>query len=262
MLRSARELNGYTIQATDGEVGSVSDLLFDDEHWTVRYLVVDTGGWLPGREVLISPISFGRVDWSTRRFHVQLTRKQVEDSPGIEADMPVSRQHEGRFYGYYGWPVYWGGAGIWGPYMYPGPLLPPPGALPAERRELVEQEEEQYDSHLRSSREVTGYGVQARDGDIGHVEDFLLDDESWQIRYLAVDTVNWWPGKKVLLPPEWLGEVSWIGRSVSVDLLRRTIQNAPEWDPSRPLGRRYEQRLHDYYGRKGYWERQGLSRAA
>jgi hypothetical protein len=247
MLRPARDLNGFDIQATDGDIGHVDQLLFDDHKWTVRYLVADTGGWLSGRQVLISPIALRAPDWDGKRLPVALTRLQVENSPDIDTDRPVSRQHEIDYFTYYGWPYYWGGPGIWGAGTYPG-FLVTPSTVTLGEAESNGPAEEQGDPHLHSTRAVTGYQVEARDGSIGHVDDFILDDESWAIRYLVVDAGSWWAGRKVLIPPEWLERVSWPEETVAVDLDRETIRHGPWWEPAVPIDAEYEQRLSGYYG--------------
>ncbi len=246
MLRSAKDLQGFGIAATDGDIGSVQTFYFEDDTWTVRYLVVDTGGWLSGRLVLISPLAISRVDTEDHKVHVSLTKDKVQRSPGVDLDKPVSRQYEVAYYRYYGWPYYWGGAGLWGGWAYPA-------ALGAETPPAPGQVEEQGDPHLRSMKEVMGYHIQATDDDIGHVEDFIMDDETWQIRYLAVDTSNWWFGKKVLLAPQWIRSVSWLDQNIYVDVTKDTIKNAPEWDGRLPIDRAYEQRLYDYYREPVYW---------
>ena len=114
MLRSTKQLHGDKLGATDGEIGHVKDFYFDDQNWAIRYLVVDTGSWLPGRQVLISPHSLGALDSAGKVLSVKLTRKQIEDSPSIDAHKPVSRQWEEEYYRYYGWPFYWQGDGLWG----------------------------------------------------------------------------------------------------------------------------------------------------
>src|SRR5712692_4284272 len=172
MLRSASEWDGYTLHATDGDMGHVAEFLFDDEKWTIRYLVVDTGGWLTGRRVLISPIALGETDRQEHRLHVKLTRQQVEDSPDIETDQSVSRQHEVSYFQYYGWPYYWGGPYLWGPAIYPGALIALPSAESSTEKQLAAEEAE-GDPHLRSTGEMAGYRIQARDGEIGHVSDFI-----------------------------------------------------------------------------------------
>lgn len=269
-LRSANELQGYTIRATDGKIGGVHEFLFDDEHWTVRYMVADTGDWLSGRLVLISPIALGHADWQGRELSVKLTRSQVENSPDISTDQPVSRQREIELANYYGYGPYWGGPGLWGAGMYPmglwgvgyvgmAPQPTAPGAPPmsdatATEREVAPSQEQRGDPHLRSTREVTGYAIQALDGDIGHVEDFILDDESWALRYMVVDTRNWWPGKRVLVSPRWIESVSWDDRAVYVDLTKEQVKSGPEYDPERMLNREDEERLYRHYGRPAYWE--------
>ena len=259
MLRSLKELQGYTISATDGDIGSVHDFYFDDQHWTVRYLVVDTGGWLSGRRVLISPMALGQTDWLDRRLPVSLTRQQVEDSPPIDLAKPVSRQYEVEYFNYYGWPYYWYGPAAWGAWAYPNELAAAQTAQALETARQAgatatgTQEQERADPHLRSVKEVTGYRIQATDDEIGHVEDFIADDESWQIRYLVVDTSNWWFGKQVLLARDWIRDVSWLDQKLYVDLTRDQVKGSPAWDPTIPVNRVYEERLYDYYGRPAYW---------
>jgi hypothetical protein len=124
-------------------------------------------------------------------------------------------------------------------------------------------EEQDRDPHLRSTKEVIGYHIQAVDGEIGHVEDLIVDDEEWFLRYLVVDTRNWLPGKAVLVAPGWAKRVDWVKRKVHVDLPQEAIRDSPEFDPSRPVNREYEVRLYDYYGRPHYWSRlqeQGTSK--
>jgi sporulation protein YlmC with PRC-barrel domain len=252
MLRALDELKGLAIAATDGEIGKVTDCYFDDEKWTIRYLVVDTGGWLRGRDVLISPYSVRAVEWHASRIAVGLKKAQVENSPPVEQHKPVSRQHEADFLTYYGYPFYWSGPYIWGPGPLPAEvMIPQPAGTQA--REVEGEERQEHDVHLRSMREVTGYSIAAKDGGIGHVEKFIVDDDSWTIRYMVVDTRNWLPGKKVLVSPEWISEVSWSDKSVYVDLSRDSIRHCPEYDPYQPIERAYEERMYRHYGRGRYW---------
>lgn len=240
MLRSVKDLRRYAICAVDGDIGKVHELLFDDRGWIVRYLVVDTGTWLPGLRVLLSPAALGQPDWQTRVLPVDLTTGQVEHSPPIDTDKPVSRQMESELHAYYGWRPYWDG-------------IATVMAVQAMEEAKKETEQEQADPHLRSTREVIGYHIQANDGEIGHVEDLIADDEGWGIRYLVVDTHNWLPGRKVLVDPFWADQVSWTGRKVYVDMTREMVKNSPEFDPSAPVNREYEVRLYDFYGRPKYW---------
>jgi len=252
MLRSMKELRGYNMLASDGEIGKAHEFYFDDQFWLIRYLVVDTGKWLPGRLVLISPYSLGRPDWSEKVFPVNLTKEQVEKSPEIDIARPVSRQHEIALAKYYNWPRYWTGARA----MASGAFIVPPKKEDDQKaKESTEQDE--GDPHLRSSREVIGYSIEASDGEIGHVEDFIIEDESWIIRYMIIDTrkwLHWLPGgKKVLVAPTWIHRVDWSESKVYVDLTRDQVKNSPEFDPSTPVNREYEILLHDYYGRPKYW---------
>ena len=253
MLREVTKLRGAVLRAQDGEIGSVDDILFDDELWTARYLVVNTGGWLNGRKVLIAPAALGLLDGDRQALRVKLTRDQVEGSPGVDTDKPVSRQWETDYHDYYGWPYYWGGIGLSGGMTLSGVQLARAangGTSQQEADERARDHEsarDQQDVHLRSAQEVTGYGIEARDGHLGHVDDFLIDDETWKIRYLAVDTRDWWPGKKVLLPLDWIGRVSWPDRTVATEVTRDQVQNGPEWDPREPISRAFEGQLARYY---------------
>ena len=251
MLTNATFLKGLAIHATDGELGTVDEFYFDDETWGIRYLTVDTGGWLGGRQVLISPLSVVRTDWQARRLDVSLTKRQVENSPDINTQQPVSRQHEAAYLGYYGYPYYWAGPYLWGPGLYPVNLEIPRAASDAAMLDGIRNES--TDSHLRSANAVTGYHVQATDGEIGHLDGFVIDDETWAIRYIEVATRNWLPGKKVLVSPGWIERVSWDDSKVYVALSREAIKSCPEYLLSRPLTREYEVRLYAHYGRPPYW---------
>jgi sporulation protein YlmC with PRC-barrel domain len=250
MLRSLRDLEGYKVAGTDGAIGSVKNFLLDDERWIVRYLVVQTGSFFDERPVLITPISFREVDWSTHRIHLSLTVDKIKASPGIDMDPSVSRQHERAYHRYFGYPYYWGYTGVWGMGYFPSQLArrkwdPPPEAHPSDHGP--------GDAHLRSAHELRGYDVRASDGAIGDVVDFLVDDEDWQVQYLVVDTSRWWHGKKVIVSPHWARRLSWEGKSVYLDLTRQAIEDSPTWDPASTVGRDYEERLFDHYGRPPYW---------
>ncbi len=252
MLTNVKHLKGLVVRATDGEIGTVDQLYFDDETWGIRYLAVETGSWLDGRQVLISPFSVVDTDWRVRRLDVALTKKQVEGSPDINTDRPVSRQHEAAYLGYFGYPYYWGGPFMWGPELCPGgmPIIPPAVAYEALADRI---RSESTDSHLRSTQAVKGYQIEAADGEIGHVQGFVVDDEDWAIRYMEVATRDWWPGKKVLVSPAWIKRVSWTDSTVYVGLSRDAIQKGPEYDESAPITREYEDLLYDHYGRPPYW---------
>ena len=256
MLRSLNELYNYVLMAEDGDIGRCKDFLFDDRYWTIRYMVADTAKWLPGKKVLISPISLGTPDWKNRRFQVFLTQEKIKNAPDLDEDAPVSRQYEKRWNAYYGWSMYWQGPGPWGAMGFPySPVAQQQAQLEAEKSRAAMIEREDTDSgHMRSAREIEGYHIHASDEKIGHVKDFILDDEIWMIRYLVVDTRNFLPGRKVLMTPSWISGIDWALSEVKVDVTAEAVKKSPEFDPSEPVNREYEKRLYDFYGRPVYWE--------
>ncbi len=261
MLRSIESLKGVAVAASDGEIGHIEEVYFDDAAWGVRYLVVKTGSWISERRVLISPYSVKHTDPGTTSIHVNLTRQQVSDSPAIDTHKPVSRQHEIEYLRYYGYPTYWGGLGVWGMSNYPAfsPAVPWDDSSDTRDQLSPYGDKPPGDSHLRSTDEVNGYHVEAADGAIGHVSGFIFDDESWTIRYLTIDTRNWWPAsKEVLLATDWIFLIDWFESTVSTELTRDSIKNSPAYDNSVPVERSFETELYGFYGKPGYW----LERAA
>lgn len=258
MLRNVRKLIGYHIRATDGRFGKVDDFLFDDMSWTIRYLVADTGRWLPGRKVLLSPLSLGHLDWDEHEFPVELSKKQIEDSPPIEKDEPVSRRHEERLSAYYNLMPYWVGGIMGGIYVAPTNIGDQAGASVGmdETKSGVPEESDEAsgDPHLRSCHEVMSYRIAAKDGDIGHAEDFIIDDGSWIMRYLIVDTKTRRQGQRSLIAVSWIRKVDWRNASITVDMTKEEIEQSPKYDPSSPIKRKYENDLHEHYGRSKYWD--------
>ena len=248
MLIKAKTLKGYKLDSLDGEIGKVEEFYFDDQHWAIRYLVADTGKWLIGRQVLISPHALTAVSKEDQHLAINLTKKQIEDSPSLDTAKPVSRQFEESYHGYYGWPLYWTGAYMWG--YYPQAM----GKLQVQGDPTTTRTEKEWDVHLRSTHEVSGYHIKAADGELGHIEDFIIDDETWAIRYLIIDTQNWWPGRKVLISPQWIERISLGESKVLVNLPREIIKQSPEYEEKSPITREYETSLHQYYNRQGYWD--------
>lgn len=241
MLRSIREIIGYSLRALDADIGRLKDLLFDDRQWVVRYMAADTGKWLPGRRVLLAPAQIGTPDWASRVLPVNLKREQIENAPSIQEHLPVSRQHEAELSMYYGWAPYW------------GPVGAPIGStapVPHSR----EHDKGIRDPNLRSVQEVTGYHIECSDNSVGHAEDFIAETQGWRIRYMVVDTRNWLPGRKVIISPEWIEDVDWAQRRILVKLSCRQLRQSPVYDPSQPVNREYESMLYDYYGRPRYWD--------
>ncbi len=251
MLNKAKTLKGYKLNSLDGEIGKVREFYFDDRHWTIRYLVADTGNWLTGRQVLISPYAMISVNKEEQCINIDLTKKQIVDSPSLDSDKPVSRQFEDSYYGYYGYPLYWNGPSMWGYY--------PDIVRDREKWKEFRADEKMWDPNLRSTGGVSGHDIRATDGDIGHVDDFIIDDETWAIRYMVIDTTNWWPGKKVLVSPRWIDRVSWTESKVFVKLSRDAIKQSPEYTEKSLLTRDYETGLHVHYKQEGYWTGQSAA---
>jgi uncharacterized protein YrrD len=233
MLRRFTKLQGNRIVALDGEIGKVCDLYFDDVDWVVRYLIVDTGVWLPGRKVMISPQAVDSIDHKLHAVLVSLTRERIQGSPNVDTDKPVSRQHESEFNRYYGYSTYWAQSMNWGR----GPM--PPVAAPSASDLLELQERRLADalpseSHLRSAHEVAGYSIRALDDSVGRVRDFLFDDETWTLRYLVVETRRWLFGRRVLLRLGSVQRVDWAARCVDVSQMRDQIEHGCEFDPDNP----------------------------
>lgn len=241
---NASEIKGYTVVASDGDIGTVSDLLFDDQSWRITWLVVDTSTWFTERLVLLPTSALGHADLENETFTVKLTRQQVKDSPDSAAARPVSQQSDDNVYG-----PYWGGALFVGGF---GSNMAAPLIAPVPDAERIEQEafEARYgndDPHLRSINTVEGYTIQATDGDIGHVEDMLVEEQDWRIHYLVIDTKNWWPGKKVLISPRSARDINWANKTVYLNVDRELVKNSPEYDASTIVDRAYEDRFGAYY---------------
>lgn len=233
MIRSVKDLHRCSVDARDGSIGKVNDLYFDDQRWVIRYLVVDAKQLDWPQSVLISPMSVGSVNWAAAVITLSVTREHVKNSPHIDTDKPVSRQREAEYLHYFEYPYYWGGTGFWGAGMSPAIVAPIGAAVASERDAADDAEEPQSqagDSHLRSTHEVIGYHIEATDGDLGHIDDFLVDDESWAIVYAVVDTSNWWFGRKVVVDPTRIKDVNWSGRKVSVDISRQSLKKATPFD--------------------------------
>jgi hypothetical protein len=252
MLTTASEIKGYAIAASDGDLGKVSDFLFDDSSWLVRWLIVDTSHWITGRKVLLPASALGHPDAAAKKFTVRLTKEQVKSSPDVDSELPVSRQMETNIYDYYGWSPYWGSGLYMGGFSgYMGgmvmPASPPMGSRQREE-EIARARHTDGDPHLRSVKAVTGYHIHATDGEIGHVNDFLLEDGDWSVRYLVVDTKNWWPGKMVLISPRSAKDIDWSKKLVSLDVDRQKVKDSPAYDESKTVDRAYEKQFHNYYG--------------
>ena len=249
MLRRLHDYEQLTVHATNGELGSIDDFLFDDGRWTVRYLVVGTGS-LFGRRVAISPIAAAEPDWNARRLVLRLSRDRIREGPDLLTGPEVPRTREEEYATYYGYPAYWGGPGLWAWAGSPGALAstpPPEYPVPPGGEDPKTIAQHQY--QLRSAANLRGAHLQASDGEIGHVDDLLIDVDSWKAPYLLIDTSNWPGGKSVLVPTAAVTTVNWATPRVHIDLPRARIKEAPVPDLNLPLDHATETALATYYGR-------------
>ena len=228
MLRSIKQLYGDALVASDANIGHVKDFYFDDHRWVVRYVVVDTGAWLTGRLVLISPHAFGNFHSYGDFLLVNLTKSQIQGSPAVDSHKPVSRQYEEEYYNYYGFPPYWQGDGLWGSSDYPVAPLP----IEEEKR-AHGQRISRGDPHLRSAQALKGYHIQTEEGTIGHVSDLLIDGESLAIRYLVVETGHWLWGKEIVITPKNIDSISYEESKVFVKVTKQAIQEAAKYSAPR-----------------------------
>lgn len=241
-FRRVQDIAKLTLYGIDGQVGTVQELYFDDQNWAVRYLVVKTGGWFMGRHVLVAPVVIGRIDDADSSMRINLPKEQIEHAPSIESAKLLSRRYEQTYYERFQWAPYWQpDTTMWG-----SPIPYPDASTIRLKEPLFSEAPEQ--SHLRSSAAVTGYGIRAQDGEIGHMKDLVIDDEDWIVRYVEVDTRNWLPGKKVLVQTGRIGPFDWHSRSVTMFLTRHAIESAPAYDPSTLITPDYEVRLFKHYG--------------
>ncbi len=204
MIRSAKDMSKFDIVATDGRVGSVDDFYFDAEGWAIRYVAVDTGTWVKGDRVLISPLSVSRTEWNERQLLLSISSDEVKNRPDVDTYRPIS----------------------------------PPRSVTSD---------------LRSASDISGYAVRATDGDLGHLDDLLFDDLSWSVRYLVVDTSNWWFGKHVLVAPRWIRQIDWDDHSVAVTVRRQRLKMAPEYDRAEHVDRQWEAAYYRHLQQPGYW---------
>ncbi len=250
MLNKAKNLKNFTLHCADGEIGKVKDFYFDDQTWGIRYLLINTGNWLLNRQVLVSPLSILSVNNDEAYITTKLTKEQIENSPNLESEKPVSEQFQKAFHSYYEYPLYAGHVG----YAGIGTVLPinPIDSFNDKHIDNYENDTE-WDPHLRSTHIVSGYGIQALEDQFGHVDDFVIDLETWKIHYLEIKTTNWFQGRKVLISCNWINQISWSESLVYINLSADEINKSPEYTEETIIDRDYETKLHDHYNQNGYW---------
>ncbi len=254
MMQVISALKGFGIIASDGELGTVEDFLFDDMSWSVRWLVVECGTWRHGRKILIHPSAISTADFDDQRFEVRLTKAQVADVPELIEDLPVSRQMEEQLYNYYGLDPEWGAPYLGGALgAMASPLMGPPflGFRTHTAASDAKDARGSDDPHLRSYSELVGYRIHATDGDIGHVENLMLQDTDWTVRYFVVDTRHWWVGAHVLISPAALIDIDWFDHHIHLNVSREQIKASPPWDPLVAFNQVYSKQLHSHYGWPG-----------
>ena len=250
MLVKATDTTGYDVQASDGTLGKVVDLLFDDASWTVRWLVVETGNWWEDHRVLIPASALGHPDPDAHTFPVNLTMAQVKGSPDVDTHRPVSRQFESSAYDYYGFSPYWGTDLYMGGFAYWGGMVPIAPSVEMEQREaeITQMMRQNEDANLRSVAEISGYHIHATDGDIGHLSDVLIEDQDWSLRYLIVNTSNWWQGKEILISPRSTQSIRWTEQLIYLGVTRDLIRTGPAYDPARRIDAAFEADMASHYG--------------
>jgi hypothetical protein len=242
MLLKVKDLMGYTIKATDGDLGKVKDFYIDDRNWSVRFILIDTGEWLPERRVILSPFAIGKPDTTARVMTEEVSREQVKNSPGIKEYGRITREEEIRLCDYFGWPIYCEDTATGGSEPYTD-----------MEREGPAADEHDIGTHLIGARHLHGFRVEGPDGEIGFVEDMILDDDNWTIRYLAADTRKWFPGRKVLIATEWIERINAAEEKIHADISKKLVHDSPEYDHSKPVTREYEDKYYDYFNRPKYW---------
>lgn len=254
MFKNLLDIKGFNLKGPNGNIGTCQDALFDDQAWTVRYVDVDTGGWLSERRVLLSPISLGAPSWEKGEIYTELTGDQIESSPKLDSQSPISKEWEDSFFKFHGWPYYGVGMHMWGLTHYP------------DESELkkIHSASPTSDIHkntnqtIRSASELREYEVSARDGEVGRIKDFVFDTETWAIRYLVIENHSFLQRKKTIVSPFWVSHIDWMERACVIDLNRAEIECSPqpEGESNDYLDREFEMKLHNHYQRPSYWDQE------
>jgi hypothetical protein len=240
MLHVIKDLERLKIDTVNEDIGYVYDFYFDDVSWITRYIVVDTGNWLTGKKVLVSPYSIKKPNFLENKISTDLSKKQIKNSPDVSLEEPVSRQFEQMLSEYYGWPAYW---------SMDASMQAMAARYNSDDAKALKLGKD--DPHLRSVREVRNYTINAIDGEIGVVDSFIIDDQNWIIKYLVIDTrkwLHWLPGgKDVLIAPEWIENIKWNRSTVNVALDKETIENGPEFTSAKEIDEKFENKLYNCY---------------
>lgn len=225
MQRNINSLTGYTMVATDGEIGNIIEFYFDDETWFVRYLILKTGDWLAGRKILISPDALKKTSWTTGVFSVNISKEQIRDSPNIDTNKPVYRSQEIELYAHYDWESDWGSQ------FYEGGSMGKSNAVPVLDREILTSAEKadirsNQNLHLRSTAKVLNFRIHSTDGEIGPLVDFVMDDQTWQILFLVAKIRKSPNDKKILIPVEHIRKVEWEQVNILLDINTAVVESS------------------------------------
>ncbi len=248
MLISYSRIKLSSLDGSDGNIGTISDMIVDGDQWAVRYIQVNIGKWLPGRIVPLQPDSIVERDWAIPLAKTNVSADAIENSPEVRSPRPVSRAMEVELAKHFDWQPYWSGG--FGHELGGVPPLSPSLVIDKKKQQEIESTQ----VNLRSANEVIGYKVHEADGEMGSVYDLIVDDLAWLVRYIVVDTGNWLPGKKVMLAASWIEQISWTEKAMHLDLTKDQVRGMPQYDPEQAVNRQHEEQLYDYYGRPVYWQ--------
>ena len=212
------------MKATDGEIGEVKEFYFDDETWSVRYLIIETGNWFSNKKVFIVPQALLIPDWENKNFPINLTKAQIKSSPDIDTDLPISLRQEIEMYSHYAWERYSSSG------FYAGDSASVMNPRPVIDEEIITENSSadspaDYDPHLCSTERISGYHIHAINGDIGHLKDFIIDSETWKMTDLIIDTHNWIGGHKVLVPVRHVQEIQWENFKIIIDISKEYLKD-------------------------------------
>lgn len=245
------DLKSCNIRTADGEeLGTVKDFYFDEKFWAIRYFVVDTMKWLPGKKVVLSPITVDSINLNKEFIDLTESAEKVKNAPIKNEHTQISKHNEEELANYYGWPNYWTGVGPWGGFSTPSELTV------AHREEKLQRgvQADGDDLHqLRSVNDVkgelTGFNVEGTDEKIGNVSDFVIDQKTWQIKYFVVDTSKILAGDLVLLAKDWITEINWHDKKFFVNVTKELAEKAANFDSSTEITSEYEDNLYSNFGK-------------
>ncbi|PSL50806.1 PRC-barrel domain protein [Salsuginibacillus halophilus] len=253
MLFEAKKLRNFGVITSDGELGKIDDVYMDEDQWVIRYLVVNRKPLLPGGKVLVSPIAVERMDINGQTIHLNVTKEELEEAPGKEEAEPITRKKELELHHHFGYGYYWPAQGMWGSFPYPHQLR-----VEAPHHQRPQELPNEEEIKVRSLKEMTGdwsgYDVEGSDGDIGTIDDVIVEDDTWNIRYISVDTGRLFSTGHAVLSSSWILHTEDEEKKVRVKMARHEVQAAPEYVPGQPLDREFEERLFDHYDQEKYWE--------